>query len=66
MSIWPISSFFFFFDGGGGRWWGGGFMGLSQLSIDEVKAGHCCFESLGREAVFSPKFKSAARFFPPT
>ena len=40
---------------------------FSQLAIDEVKALQSCFETdLNREAVFSPKFGSAARFPPPT
>ena len=43
-----------------------GFRGVCQLSIDGVKAGQSCFEDLDREAVFSPKFGSPARFSPPT
>ena len=40
---------------------------LSQLSIDEVEAGHCCFERPElRGHFFLPKFESAAQFFPPT
>ena len=40
---------------------------FSQLAIDEVKALQSCFETdLNREAVFSPKFGSTARFSPPT
>ena len=35
---------------------------MSQLSIDEVKVDRAVSKALNREAVFSPKFGSAARF----
>lgn len=46
---------------GGGR--GGGLRCLSQISIDEVKAGQSCFD-LNNE-IFSLKFGSTAWFSPP-
>ena len=43
---------------------GGVFRCLSQLSIDESQG--WTLKDLDREAVYSPKFESAARFFPST
>ena len=52
LSFWPSLSFLGFF------------RGLTQLSIDEVKAGHCCFERPGPPGRFLAEILIRRSIFP--